>query len=79
MIINHYKLDALALGLNINYSDTDSLVLSGPLPPEYCDSATLGKLKLEYQFTEGIFVMPKVYYLLTEDGKEVNPNVRVFW
>ena len=71
MIINQYKLDALALGLEIYYSDTDSLVLNGALPPEVCDSAALGKLKLEHKFTEGIFIIPKVYYLLTEEGKEI--------
>lgn len=72
MIINQYKLDALKLELNIYYSDTDSLVLSGPLPEEYCDSAALGKLKLEHTFKEGIFVMPKVYYLeLGNEEKEI--------
>jgi hypothetical protein len=72
MIINQYKLDALALGLEIYYSDTDSLVLNGALPENYCNSAALGKFKLEHKFTEGIFIMPKVYYLLTEEGKEIN-------
>lgn len=67
MIINEYKLIALNEKLQIYYSDTDSLVLNGPLPPEYLDSATLGKLKLEHTFREGIFVMPKVYYLELED------------
>jgi hypothetical protein len=33
------------------------------------DSATLGKLKLENKFKEGIFVMPKVYFLELGDGK----------
>jgi hypothetical protein len=46
MIINQYKLDALNLGLELYYSDTDSLVVNNPLPPEYCDSAKLGLLKL---------------------------------
>lgn len=68
MIINEYKLIALNKKLQIYYSDTDSLVLNGPLPSEYLDSATLGKLKLEHTFREGIFVMPKVYYLELEDG-----------
>jgi DNA polymerase elongation subunit (family B) len=67
MIINEYKLIALNEKLQIYYSDTDSLVLNGPLPPEYLYSATLGKLKLEHTFREGIFVMPKVYYLELED------------
>ncbi len=68
IIINTYKLKALELGLEIYYSDTDSLVVNGPLPEDMIDSATLGKLKLEHTFKEGIFVMPKVYYLELEDG-----------
>jgi len=68
IIINNYKLLALNLGLDLFYSDTDSLVLNGPLPPEHIDSATLGKLKLEHTIKEGIFVMPKVYYLEDIDG-----------
>jgi DNA polymerase elongation subunit (family B) len=68
MIINNYKLLALNLGLDLFYSDTDSLVLNGKLPPEHIDSATLGKLKLEHTIKEGIFVMPKVYYLEDIDG-----------
>lgn len=71
IIINTYKLLALKLGLEIYYSDTDSLVLNGPLPSEYCDSAELGKLKLEYTFKEGLFIMPKVYYLETSEGQIV--------
>jgi hypothetical protein len=63
MIINQYKLLALNLGLEIYYSDTDSLVLNGKLPEEYISNTELGKLKLEYKFKEGIFVMPKVYCL----------------
>jgi hypothetical protein len=50
MIINQYKLLALNLGLEIYYSDTDSLVLNGELPKEYISNTELGKLKLEYQF-----------------------------
>jgi hypothetical protein len=72
MIINQYKLDAMALGLELFYSDTDSLVLNGPLPEHMIDSVTLGKLKLEHTIKEGIFVMPKVYYLETLDGKIVS-------
>ncbi|PKB96384.1 DNA polymerase B 2 [Rhizophagus irregularis] len=68
MIINQYKLLALSLGLELYYSDTDSLVLNGPLPSKYLDSASLGKLKLEHKIKEGIFVMPKVYFLETEEG-----------
>jgi len=68
IIINQYKLEVLKLGLDIFYSDTDSLVLKGTLPESMVDSATLGKLKLEYKFKEGRFIRPKVYYLELEDG-----------
>ena len=78
IIINEFKLLALNLGLDIFYSDTDSLVVNGPLPPEVCHSAEprswdspgprLGKLKLENTFKEGIFAAPKIYYLELEDG-----------
>ena len=50
IIINQYKLEVLKLGLDIFYSDTDSLVLKGTLLESMVDSATLGKLKLEYKF-----------------------------
>jgi hypothetical protein len=36
------------------------------------DSAILGKLKLEHKFKEGIFVMPKVYYLELDDGTVIS-------
>nr|YP_008474713.1 truncated DNA polymerase [Glomus cerebriforme]AGJ98096.1 truncated DNA polymerase [Glomus cerebriforme] len=52
MIINEFKLLAIAKGLDIYYSDTDSLVVNGALPPEVCDSAKLGQLKLEHTFKE---------------------------
>jgi len=63
MIINEYKLLALKLGYELFYSDTDSLMISGQLPEEYISSTVLGKMKLEHQFKEAFFVMPKVYYL----------------
>jgi DNA polymerase elongation subunit (family B) len=71
IIINSHKLTALNEGLKIYYSDTDSLVVNGPLPSHLLDNAELGKLKLEHQIREGIFVMPKVYYLETTEGKEI--------
>jgi len=42
------------------YTDTDSLVTTESL---YENSTDLGKLKLEYRFTEGIFVCPKLYMI----------------
>ncbi len=71
MIINQMKLVALNEGLKLYYSDTDSLVVNGPMPPEYLDIAELGKLKLEHTIKEGIFVAPKIYYLKTDENQEV--------
>jgi len=71
MIINQFKLLALKQGLEIYYSDTDSLVTNGPLPREYCDEARLGMLKLEQVFKEGIFAAPKIYYLELENGSTI--------
>jgi hypothetical protein len=59
------------MGLEVYYSDTDSLVVNRPLPDRYLDKAALGKLKLEHEIQEGIFAMPKVYWLKTKEGKEV--------
>lgn len=47
-------------------------MLNGPLPEDMIDSAILGKLKLEHTLKEGIFVMPKVYYLEKEDETTVS-------
>ncbi len=69
MIINGHKLTALRNNLNIYYSDTDSLVVDGKLPDHLLDNAELGKLKLEHQLREGIFPMPKLYYLETTEGE----------
>jgi|1185.fasta_scaffold684718_1 hypothetical protein len=43
----NFKLIQQKSGLDIFYSDTDSLVLNRELPPKYCDPAKLGMLKLE--------------------------------
>ncbi len=72
MIINQFKLHALNSGLDIFYSDTDSLVLSGKLSAEYIDPAKLGLLKLEHVIEEGYFVAPKIYWLINDKGVEVS-------
>ena len=61
--VNSLYPTAMSLGLDIYYSDTDSLVLNGALPDHLISETSLGLLKLEHIFSEGIFVMPKVYYL----------------
>lgn len=72
MLINSYKIYALQNNYELYYSDTDSLVLNKELPPHMVDSTTLGKLKLEHHIREGIFVMPKVYYLEDTDGNVIS-------
>nr|YP_010691085.1 DNA polymerase [Phellinus igniarius]WBU93186.1 DNA polymerase [Phellinus igniarius] len=58
--MSQLKQIALVLGLIIFYMDTDSLAISGLLPPEFV-SKELGKLKLEHVFNEVVFLAPKVY------------------
>src|SRR6267142_47480 len=53
------------------YSDTDSIYIDKPLPPEMVDSKSLGKMKLENVLTKAIFLAPKVYYLETVEGKVI--------
>jgi len=72
MLINEFKLLAMDLGLDLYYSDTDSLVVNGALPEQYIDSATLGQLKLEHVLEEGYFVAPKVYWLKTGEWAETH-------
>ena len=60
LIDNNYK---------IFYKDTDSLLINKPLPDYMVSSTQLGKLKLEYICTKGIFLAPKVYALNTIDNK----------
>jgi DNA polymerase type B, organellar and viral len=55
---------------HIYYSDTDSIFIDGELPVELVGSA-LGQLKLEYSIKKAVFLAPKVYALVTEDGQEI--------
>lgn len=50
------------------YTDTDSVVLGQPLPEEEIHSSVLGKFKLEHKVKKAIFLAPKSYSLLAEDG-----------
>lgn len=52
------------------YSDTDSVVTSIPLPPHMVGSE-LGQFKLEHKISKGVFLCPKVYGLILEDGSQV--------
>jgi hypothetical protein len=44
-----------------HYTDTDSVVLSNPLPDECVSDTELGKFKLEHNVSVGIFTAPKCY------------------
>jgi len=55
---------------HLYYSDTDSLVIDQPLPVELVGNA-LGQLKLEYTVEKAVFLAPKVYALILEDGTEI--------
>jgi hypothetical protein len=54
----------------VYYSDTDSVVTNTPLP-EYMVGNKLGQVKLEYVIKKAVFLAPKVYALITEDGQEI--------
>lgn len=49
------------------YSDTDSIYTDKPLPLKFIGNG-LGLLKLEYICKDAIFLAPKVYGLLTDNG-----------
>ena len=55
---------------NLYYSDTDSAVIDRQLPSFMVGNA-LGQFKLEHIVNRAVFLAPKVYGLLTDDGKEV--------
>jgi hypothetical protein len=52
---------------HIYYSDTDSIFTDIELPKEMV-GGELGKMKLEYDIKEAVFLAPKVYALKLEDG-----------
>lgn len=54
---------------NIYYSDTDSIDLDIELPTNYI-SNNLGDFKFEHKFKEVIYIAPKVYAAITNNGKE---------
>ena len=55
---------------NLYYSDTDSAVTDRPLPSFMVGSA-LGQFKLEHVIERGVFLAPKVYGLITDQGEEI--------
>jgi hypothetical protein len=53
------------------YSDTDSIYIDKKLPDTFVSSNVLGKMKLEHVIEKAIFLSPKAYILITEDGKVI--------
>ncbi|XP_058741909.1 DNA polymerase-like [Vicia villosa] len=53
------------------YTDTDYVVLDKPLPNEMVSPTELGKFKLEYEVSEGIFLAPKTYKIENTNNKNV--------
>ncbi|RIB00114.1 hypothetical protein C2G38_2235600 [Gigaspora rosea] len=70
--INTIKLECQKLGIEVYYSDTDSLVTNKELPKQYVDSKEIGKLKLEHVLSDGYFIAPKLYQITTSEGKVKN-------
>jgi len=55
------------------YSDTDSAFIDGNLEDIYPNliGNKLGQLKPEYDFKKALFLAPKVYGGITQDGKTI--------
>jgi hypothetical protein len=56
--------------INLYYSDTDSGVVDSPLPAKFV-GPLLGQFKLEYVIDKAVFLAPKVYAFITDEGKEI--------
>lgn len=56
--------------LRILYTDTDSAFIEGELDPKLIGKG-LGQFKLEYRFKECVFLAPKVYGGILENGSEL--------
>lgn len=67
VVMSAYKNSNL---FTLYYSDTDSIVIDRPLP-EGLVGAMMGQMKLEYVIQKAVFLAPKVYGLITEDGREI--------
>ena len=55
---------------NLYYSDTDSIAIDKPLEDNMIGKE-LGKMKLEYIFKEAVYLGPKVYGGITNEGEEI--------
>ena len=55
---------------NIYYTDTDSIVIDQELNPKQVGNE-LGQFKLEHNIRKAVFLAPKVYAFITEEGQVV--------
>jgi hypothetical protein len=67
IVMSHFKNNP---DFNLYYSDTDSIVIDTTLP-EPMVGKSLGLVKLEHEINKAVFIAPKVYGLVTEDGEEI--------
>jgi hypothetical protein len=67
VVMSAYKNSGL---FTLYYSDTDSIVIDRPLP-EALVGVMMGQMKLEYVIQKAVFLAPKVYGLITENGEEI--------
>jgi hypothetical protein len=70
MVMAEFKLYCLNNNIKIYYTDTDSIYTDKPLPDNMIGDK-LGQFKLEGIYKEAIFLAPKVYGLIKEDGSEI--------
>lgn len=57
-------------GVNLYYSDTDSIVTDTELDPYFVHQTEIGKLKLVYKIEKALFLAPKFYYILTKSDEK---------
>lgn len=70
--ISKVKLEILARGGNLYYSDTDSIVTDMKLPEDIVSKNELGKFKLEHVIEKGIFISGKTYAFFNKQGEFIN-------
>jgi hypothetical protein len=58
-------------GGKIYYCDTDSIVTDKKISAFQTDKSELGGFGLEHELIEGEFICPKVYRVITKEGKEI--------
>lgn len=67
VVMSYYKNNPL---WKLFYSDTDSIIIDRKLP-EYMVGEAMGLMKLENRISAAIFLCPKVYYLITDEGEHI--------